>query len=197
MSIGTRENVIRKSGIELSDLKVGDQNEFNIFLDWLLNEATELVQAYTRRVFTGLATTTEKFDGHNRRTLRLTYYPAHSITSVHVGDVLIDPSNYRIQKNVNMRGENAGILEHKHAWPKGWDNITVVYSHGYVTPPADIVQVVEGIAVDSVIKALKEWKQSGADSITMDGFTATFNPRLIYTEDRMRLLDEYRIIPMG
>ena len=193
--IGTRTNVLIKSGVDTSDLNVVDQIEFEAFIDQCLRHATELVQAYTRRTFNE-ETTTETLDGNNRRNLMVSYPPIITIAEIKEGDHVIDPDLYRIKRG-DSRGQNSGIIEHKHHWKRGWSNIEITYTHGYANPPEDVVYVVEDMAKDVVVDALRSYKQGGADNLTMDGFGATYNPKLMLTEDRMRILDAYRLYALG
>lgn len=193
--IGSAESVITKSGVKHEDLNLDNTIQLNQFIEQALKEATHIVKSYTRRDFE-LHNETEILDGSNRSTLMLKGAPIVNIDQILINDNTLKTEEYRIKRS-EMIGENSGVIEHRGIWPPGWNNIKVEYSWGYEQPPNDIVSVVEGIATDLVLKALKDYKQSGADSLTMDGFTATFNPKPLINDDRREIMNKYSIIPTG
>jgi len=192
--IGNVERVRIKSGIMHEDLNLETSVELDQFIEQLLEQATSIVKGYCRREFQERSTT-EKLDGTGRSTIMVNA-PIIEITEIKQGNTVVDPDQYRIQRS-DQQGINAGIIEHRTVWARGWNNIEITYSHGFQEVPRDVVSVVEGIVVDHLVKALKEFKQSGADSITMDGFTSTFNKREVLDQDRMHILDRYKPLAVG
>ena len=111
-----------------------------------INAATDMLENLTDRVLK--ARTADQVDyqsGRSNNRILLGQWPVNSVTELWVDgssdftDVskIIDPGNYRIE--TDSRGNGIGIAMTKGCkFPKGVENIKIVYSGGYLVVPSDL-----------------------------------------------------------
>ena len=93
-------------------------------LNWLINVASDRMEAECNRAFAKTLHTAEAYLGDGRRLLALRQYPVLSVSLVtlggeEIGDFSTDPA--------------AGLLFRQNGWPKHAE-ISVTYDAGYVLP---------------------------------------------------------------
>jgi hypothetical protein len=111
-----------------------------------LSNAEALVRTYCDQSFDLEEDDIVLLDGTGTRSLLLPQLPAIGVTSVSTFDdddieTQLDPTDYV------LAGDN-GILwrTHRDAWPRGIQNISVTYDHGFETLPSDLLNAIMVIA---------------------------------------------------
>lgn len=177
MAYGTVENVATKAQVDGEDIGFGTESEFESFIEDLLESATEEINMYLGRDLEG-GTQTVQVDGNGRDTVKLPDYPVESIDSVVVDGIPVESSEYR--------AKSSGILERRQGqWVDGWENIEVSYTYASNRGVQD--EVAEEMAKDALVAADTEAKAAGTDSVSMDGYSASFD-----TSTHMQMTEAYR-----
>lgn len=177
MSYGLVQNVITKAQVGSEDIGFGTEAEFENFVEDLLESATEEINMYLGRDLSG-GTQTVQVDGNGRDTVKLPDYPVESIDTVVVDGTPVDSSEYRAQ--------SSGILERRQGrWVDGWENIEVSYTYASNRGVQD--EVAEEMAKDALVAADTESKAAGTESVSMDGYSASFD-----TSTHMQMTEAYR-----
>lgn len=196
MTYADADTVKELSGIEANDLgNVSNSSELDSLISKLNDRAKSLIDEYCQRDFGEHLAETVDVDGNGRRELSLPdaaagdglYYPIISLSTVKIDDSALDADDYRIKPQPNaLANRNAGVIERKNArWPEGWENIEVTLDWGYSAPPDEVKGIAETLIVDQLLNAAQASKSSGAESVSMDGYSVTFGKR-------MRLSDEHK-----
>lgn len=86
---------------------------------------------------------------------------------------------------VDVEWSTVGLLRHPNRWTDRWRSVTVTYTHGYPSVPADLAKV--------VIEAALRLPEPGAGAVKKVGpfemaSTAVFLPEELETIDRYRIL---------
>lgn len=95
-----------------------------------LDVGCQTVRSYIGQTINYVEEDTEELDGTNRLKVRLRERPIRQLISVSVEGTELDPEKYSLRKSVIRRKD--GI-----AFPWGFDNVEVVYSHGWDAVPDD------------------------------------------------------------
>lgn len=183
--LGSVDRVKTRSGITAEDINV-QGSTLDAYIQDLLQQSTRVVESLAEREFDQVVDDEVLVDGNNRTRLRLGVYPVTSVSLVEVDGSTIPTDEYRV--------DGGGILERRDAvWPKGWENVRVVLTHGYGTgQPADVVGVVEGLAVRVLRASGEEGKWS---SISMDGHSVSReNVEDVLTDTDRAVIERYRRI---
>lgn len=176
MGYGDSALIKTKTGLSYTDLGLANDAAFDTLIDDINTQTSSMVDRYCDRDFLKHTDDTMVFDGNNRIRIRKLGYPVISITSVKIDGVLLAASEYRIKSHPLHPTENAGILEKRWSvWPNGWENIEVVYTWGFDTPPEVVSMVVEIVAVQEIKDLAARYKGKGAESMSMDGFSVSFD----------------------
>ena len=203
MTYADVQTVKERSGVSANDLNnVQNETALDDLISRLNKRAKSLIDEYCQRDFEEHAGETIKVDGNGRTELSLPqqaaadglFYPIINLTDVKLNSNTLDASDYRIKPQPNaLSNRNAGVIERKNArWPEGWENIEVTLDWGYSSPPPEIKSVAESLIVDQLLNAVQDSKSSGADSISMDGFSVSFSQRMRLNERHKEELDNFR-----
>lgn len=96
-----------------------------------IDEATAVIQNYCNQKIEQVSDDTIQLDGTGSTKLFLPELPVVSISSVEADGVLLDPTYYALAEN--------GVLWRKYGvWTVGARNISITYTHGYVSIPEDV-----------------------------------------------------------
>ena len=205
MSYADSATVKELSGIAANDLdNVQNSSALDTLISKLNDRAKSAIDEYCQRDFEHHPGETVKVDGSGRTDLSLPrqsagdglYYPILSLTSVKLNGSALDSDGYRIKQQPNSKkNRNAGIIERKYArWPKGWENIEVTLDWGYPNPPDEVKSIAEQLIIDQLLNAAQASKSSGAESISMDGYSGTFGKRMRLSEEHQERLRHFRRI---
>lgn len=198
------------SGVSPSDLPLepgdgeSEEERFDALLSELNERASSLIDGFCQRDFALHENETVVLDGNRRRTIRLSqanpaegsdsgpFYPVVSINRIELGGSELNSDQYRVNRNAS--GSNSGILERRAGrWPSGWENIEVTLDWGFEEPPGEIRSVAEDLVTDALLSAKQNETYSGANSISMDGFSVSF-PERVPEEYEERLKKHRRIV---
>jgi hypothetical protein len=187
MGYGDATRIQTRSGVLYSDLGLADEAALTSLIGDLNDQASDLIDSYCGRDFAQHTDVEETHDGTGRRTLRLDGYPVIGVTSVTIDGTAT--TDYTVR-------DAAGILSRTYqVWPVGQDNVVVVYSHGYASPPPAIVAVTEDMVVSALVHAAKNRTTKGANSLSMDGFSVSYSEvagQMILTPEIVQALSRFR-----
>ena len=190
---GDVTRTLTRSGITYADLGLESEAALASLTEDLIEQASSIVDQYCGRDFALHEDVTEKHDGTGRRRLRLKGWPIIAVASVAVGGVsLTEDLEYEVDAG-------PGILERVDGavWPAGLRNVSVVYSHGYVSPPGAIVSIVEDLVVGALTHAAHNRAVKGASSMSMDGYSVAYSELsrlMVLAPEQMQVLDRYRAV---
>lgn len=118
------------------------------------------------------ATYTETLDGTSQSEVLLQNYPVSSVTSVHVDNdrvfdaqALVDAEDYEIVDDNTLR-------RHDSKWPRGSQNIQVVYTAGFATIPA-AVQYATLLIIEQLYRSNQD-RRIGRSSTSKNGETVNY-----------------------
>ena len=106
-------------------------------LDRAILAATAAIRNYTKQVISYVSEDTIALDGTGNARMFIPEHPVLAVDSVtEDGELLVQGTDYEVSANY-------GILYriNNKKWAQGYGNIEIVYSHGYVVIPDDIVDV--------------------------------------------------------
>lgn len=112
--------------------------EIQAAIDW----ACAMVETYCNRTFASTTYTEQTYNGHAQDVLYLNQYPVTDVAEVLIDDEEVDADDYTV--------ETEGIY-YEDGWPKGRRNISVTYTAGYTTMPADLHMAVTRLAADILV----------------------------------------------
>jgi len=183
---GAASSVITQTGLSPDDLAgIADETELKEFIRVELAEASDEINRFCNRTFFETDSHTETREGNGSETLQLSHYPVTNITSVEYGGTtLTEGDDFELVERSNYENaeaaENKGILKRlgrRTEWRRS-RRYTFEYEAGYTTPP----RVVDGVAEGMVIAGMREaivsnqsTEQDGAQSVSMDGFSVTYD----------------------
>ena len=191
---GDVTRTLTRSGITYADLGLESEAALASLVEDLIEQASGIVDQYCGRDFALHEAVNERYDGSGRLRLPLRGWPIISVTSVAVGGVaLAEGVDYEVLPG-------GGILERVDGavWPPGLRNVSVVYSHGYVSPPAAITGIVEDLVAGALTHAARNRATKGASSMSMDGYSVAYSELsrlMVLAPEQMQTLDRYR--PIG
>jgi len=205
MTYADPDTVKELSGVSANDLtNVQNASALDTLISKLNDRAKSLIDEYCQRDFEHHPGETTKVDGSGRSELSLPrysasdglFYPIINLSSVSLNGNALDSSDYRIKQQPNSLGSrNAGIIERRNArWPEGWENIEVTVDWGYQNPPDEVKAIAESLIVDALLDAAQASKSSGADSISMDGYSVSFSNRMQLDDEHRTRLNQFRRI---
>lgn len=128
-----------------------------------------------------LATETVTLDGTGTDALVLPQLPVNNVGTVSIRGTVVDPQFYDLKDNgVLVRVYGTATTSNQPLfsddwqyvnsysevrWPLGRQNISVTYSHGYGTVPADLQEVALSLASRLVIQGVALQESTGPNSI--------------------------------
>ena len=191
---GDVTRTLTKSGITYADLGLESEAALASLTEDLIEQASGIVDQYCGRDFALHEDVAERYDGSGRLRLPLRGWPIISVTSVAVGGVaLAEGVDYEVLSGGGILERIDGLV-----WPAGLRNVSVVYSHGYVSPPGAIVSIVEDLVVGALTHAARNRATKGASSMSMDGYSVAYSELsrlMVLAPEQMQTLDRYR--PIG
>jgi len=191
---GDPTRTLTRSGITYADLGLADDDALASLVEDLIEQASGIVDQYCGRDFDHYANVSERHDGPGRRRLRLKGWPIIAVTSVEVGGTaLTEGLEYEAVPAPGILERIDGLV-----WPAGLRNVSVVYSHGYVSPPAAITGIVEDLVAGALTHAARNRATKGASSMSMDGYSVAYSELsrlMVLAPEQMQMLDRYR--PIG
>lgn len=114
----------------------------NALLQVLVGQASEMIQTYTKRDFTAVTYTDEKYDGNGDKKLYLKNFPIFSTPAVVVKlyDPYTDTDLYTYTVNLEyIVYEEEGYIHMWGGWMKGHQNFKITYKAGYTTVIESVV----------------------------------------------------------
>jgi hypothetical protein len=190
---GDVTRTLTRSGITYADLGLESEAALASLTEDLIEQASDIVDAYCGRDFGHHVDATERHDGTGRPRLRLKGWPILSVTSVEVGGAALT-------EGTEFEGvAGSGILERIDGavWPPGRRNVVVTYSYGYIAPPGAIAGVVEDLVAGALTHAARNRAVKGASSMSMDGYSVAYSELsrlMVLAPEQMQILDRYRVV---
>lgn len=174
------------------------------YLQLLLNAAAGMADAYCNTRFESVAVT-EVHDGTGNRFLKLRHRPVLSVTSVTLDDSAISSDSYEIDYDsgrlvvpeYDEDSRNPRIWREpsaaKPGWPRGTQNISVVYNYGHAATPDDVRAAVCMIAAG----LYQDGQRRGVSAESMGPRSLTYKAHQALPVAAMQLLDRYRQYYIG
>lgn len=157
----------------------------------LLDDAAAAVRNYCRQQFTRVVDDTAILEGSPEEWLYLPERPVVSINTVTAGGALLASGFWRLQNDALFRYGGWDTRFYGAASPWNQPNtIVVVYTHGYLTIPDDIVGVVCKLARSSWINP-ESLKRYQLGSLQAEFFPESAGIGALDDDDK-RILDFYR-----
>lgn len=199
--IGDLENIIRTpippDGLEAADAAI--------------LAASDVIRWYTRQALSRVDDDHLLLSG-GRGPLYLPELPVVGISALSVGGVLQPLETYAWEPSgrlVRLSAPGGGVPASPIWWEYGYQNIAVTYSHGYLTPPADLANTCARMAARQYLGGLRSalvgphareadyagLYQSETGMDTAGAYGPTSAP--ILTGDEKRVLDHYRLSRFG
>lgn len=143
-----------------------------------------------RRLDVPAASITERRHGNGRTRMLLNEYPVASVTSVTVDGEVIPAQPDAESDGWFLDGDVVEIVGYEFTAGRG--NVSIVYTTGWATVPADLEQAV----IQLVALAWTDGKHIGTSSVTIGGDTTAYNggPQLA---NAGAVLDWYTRIAVG
>ncbi len=161
---------------------------YELMLRNLLNKASRRIDHYCGTPFYKVTDFTERRSGNGRKRITLKNYPVLEVKEVKDGDSVIDSDLYEIV-NVGEPYNNVGTLRHITGhWTH--NDLRITYDYGFENTPPEVRDIAEEIVLRIVNEANAEVKASGAESMSMDGYSVTFGT--VSAEEKVRLTKEHR-----
>ncbi len=161
---------------------------YELMLRNLLHKASRRLERYCGIPFYEITGFTERKRGEGRRRITLKNYPVTNIQEVKTGDSVLDPKYYEIVDEGEIY-QNVGTLRRIDGrWTSR--DIKITYDYGFQKTPPEVSGVAEEIVLRLVNEANAEVKASGANSISMDGYSVDFGT--VNAEDKLRLTEAQR-----
>lgn len=203
MTYADSDVVKELSGVSANDLpNVQNDSALDSLITKLNDRAKSLIDEYCQRDFDEHTGATTTLDGNGKSEISLPrhangdglYYPIIEITDLKQNDSSLSADKYRIKQTPNSRGDrNPGIIEKRYGlWPEGWENIEVTLTWGYASPPEEIKSIAEQLIIDQLNNAVQDSKADGAQSISMDGFSVSFDTSMRLKDDNKDRLDNFK-----
>jgi hypothetical protein len=161
-----------------------------------VDSASQMVRTIAEQSF-NRGTTTVVLDGTGSDALLLPERPVNSVGTVTIGDDVLDEDAYTVRDDgvLILRSGTAwqsqplfsDELSFGVAWPKGRQNISVTYDHGYTEVPEDVRAVALELASRIVIQGPVMFETLGPASARYSVASTDF------TEGEKQILRKYRM----
>lgn len=133
----------------------------------LINSATDLIERRCGRRFAKTTYAGELQDGDGSDELLLNQYPiaADEPVEVSIDGVALNPTEFQAY-------DQEGMLYRRARWPRGHRNVSIAYTAGYETIPADLAQ-----AANEIVTLLyRRRKNLESSSEKVGEFSVSYNP---------------------
>lgn len=136
-------------------------------LGTLITQASGFIQAWLNRTFASQSYT-EVRDGTGNQTLMFANYPVTAVSSLTVNDIAVPLATNTT--DTGYRFDTTRLLLNTDVFPRGFGNVTVTYTAGYASTPAEI----DGACADLVAFKYRELERIGHSSKSIQGETVAF-----------------------
>jgi uncharacterized phiE125 gp8 family phage protein len=158
-----------KAWLKIPTLETGTDSMVEMFI----NAASDDVEQYTQRKLKAQSHT-ETHHGRGSNAIMCLEFPLNSVTELRIDweatftdpSTLIDPDRYRIEASSGC------VFLRNQSFPKGYNNIRVIYNAGYATIPSGLEQAVLWIVAFN--HRIWETKNIARPSKSKDGESASF-----------------------
>ncbi len=154
----------------------------------LITSASAYIDNWTNRTFSTVSNTI-KMNGNGSNIMMLKDYPIISVSSVKVGNISYQQSD----------GNSVGYVLGDYAiyligdkFTKGFVNVSITYTSGFASVPADIKQV----AIELVAYKFKESERVGISTKTMAGEVISYDLKDIKEHVKNILNNYIRVVPL-
>jgi hypothetical protein len=155
-----------------------------------ITSISALLQSTLNRVF-AQATYTELRSGRGTVGMMTHDYPLLSVSSVKVDNIAVPPAADCTKPGYQFTA--TGIYLNGYMFTKGIKNVTLVYSAGYATVPAEIGQV----CIDLISRKYKQRDRIGLKSEVLQNQTILFDTSDL-TDEIMSVLKQHnKVVPIG
>jgi len=155
----------------------------------LITSASAFLLSTLDRSFT-LESVTEQRNGKGTAAMMTKDYPVYSVTSVKIGNQLIPQAADSTQPGFLYSDKT--IYLNGYCFPRGAQNVQLVYVAGYAAIPAEVSQV----AIDLIAKKYKQRDRIGLRSEVLQGQTVFFDLTDI-NDEIISILKQYRkVVPV-
>lgn len=176
----------------LLNLTAGDPAE--PLLTALIGQASAWIEAICGRVFEQ-ATYSESYDGNGNARLLLRNTPVVSVASVMVGSLVIPqavPANGSVVGQPGWRATDRAVLLSGYCFERGQDNVSVTYTAGYATIPADLTLA----CAELVALSFRGLDHLGQNSKNLGGVTVSFRMDELSPRGQRTLNSWRRVAPL-
>ena len=211
---GTVQTVKLETNASVETLNVDSEQALDDYIKAELEVASSEIDRYCNRTFRLVENHVDTIRGTNLTTIQLNNSPVQTIHSVEEnGSELTEGEDFKLKKRSNFDGENNGILEKLTGGEPSpyarWHATvyTIEYDWGY--SDVDIPKVLNSVAEDLVAAGVSNaiaqnsaTEKGGASSISMDGFSVSYDISESVTDaqitaeqlNRLKSLREPRIV---
>lgn len=170
--------------------------DWDEIIEIIINSVSSAAERYLHRLVKQQTVTDERINGPGSRTLRPTYAPIISVTTVYDSatwtwdaDSLVDAGNYYLDTEAGKLVYAIGYI-----WTKGTRNIKLTYVVGWATVPTDITMGVR-IQVAEEFRKYKEQRLDRISSTRGDG-SVTY-AQVEWVPQALLYLDPYKLMVIG
>lgn len=168
-------------------LNLSSSNSDTLLAD-MINSASAYIDNWTNRTFSTVSKTVS-FNGNGSNIQMLRDYPIVSVSSVVVDGKSYIPSD---GKSIGYVLDDYAIYLIGDKFNKGFVNVSITYTSGFASVPADIKQV----AIELVAYKFKESERVGISTKTMAGEVISYDLKDI-KEHVKNILNNYnRVVPL-
>jgi hypothetical protein len=181
---GDPDSVIAQSGLEPGMLEgVDSASEVTSFIEDRLRGASNEIEEFCNRTFREPVEYTETREGNNSAKLQLRHYPVTEVVAIDARGESLSADDVSIVQRRGFQGRNTGILK-RDPGRRPDSNVfrsrrqyEITYMAGWESPPGVIGSVVEDMVIAGIREAIgsNQYAEKGASSISMDGFSITYN----------------------
>lgn len=136
-------------------------------LGTLITQASGFIQAWLNRTFASQSYT-EVRDGTGNPVMMFANYPVTAVSSVTVNDIAVPLATNT--SDTGYRFDSTRLMLNTDVFPRGFGNVTVTYTAGYASTPAEI----DGACADLVAYKYRELERIGHSSKSIQGETVAF-----------------------
>lgn len=153
----------------------------------LITAASAFIETWISRTIAQTTYTAESYDGTGGVRLSLRSYPALSVSAVTIDGVSIPQATTATMNGWVLASSRSGIALRGYTFTDGIENVTVTYSAGYATTPADVEQACKEL----VGLRYKERDRIGYVSKSVGGEVVAYSQKDM-SESVKTLLNAYR-----
>jgi hypothetical protein len=193
---GTAARIKSLSGILYTDLGLGTDAAWDAIIAQVNDAVSRIVDGYCGRDFDVHTDDEVEIRGQLSYYLRLPHRPVISVASIHQDTTLIPATEYRVSAIPGSVGLSSLVERYRSYWSPGvW--YKVKYTWGFTTTPADVVRVVEDMALDTLRNMRDRYISGNASATSMGGFSVSIEDHLNHDPKHLARLDHYRQVMFG